>query len=136
MQNQSWMNTYSINIARNNKIKFSRSWIPDRNCYIFHSANFLDTTLDKKTGTYRLYRKPNDTPLYLHTSSNHPQQILKQLPLSINQYLSRNSSNSSIFYPCKDEYEVALKRSEIKNVHLSYIDNQRTKRKNNPIRNT
>ena len=100
-----------------------------------HSANFLDTTLDLKIGTYRPYRKPNDTPLYIHASSNHPQRILKQIPLSINQRLSRNSSNSSIFDKCKDEYEEALKRSGYNNIHLSHIDNQRTKRKNNRTRN-
>ena len=96
----------------------------------------MDKTLDLKTGTYRPYRKSNDAPLYIHASSKHPQQILKQLPLSINQHLSRNSSNSSIFDQCKDEYEVALKRSGYKRIHLSYIDNQRTKRKNNSTRNT
>ena len=99
---------------------------------ILSSVNFLDTTVEVKTGTYRPYRKPNDTPLYRHTSSNHPQHILKQPPLSINQRLSRNSSNSTIFDQCRDEYEVAPERSGYNNIiHLSYIDSQRTKRKNN-----
>ena len=90
---------------------------------------------DLKTGTHRPYRKPSNTPLCIHTSSNHPHQILKRLPLSINQRLPRNSSNSIIFDQCRDEYEVGRKMSGYKNIHLSYIDRYRTKCKSSRRRN-
>ena len=44
-------------------------------------------------------------------SSNHPPEILKRLPTSISELLSRNSSNKQIFDSVKPEYEEALKKS-------------------------
>ena len=35
-------------------------------------ADFLDVTLDLSDGTYKPYRKPNDTPVYINAASNHP----------------------------------------------------------------
>ena len=43
-------------------------------------ANFLDATMDLASGKHSPYRKPNDTPLYIHKHSNHPPNITKQLP--------------------------------------------------------
>ena len=48
------------------------------------TTDFLDVTLDLKTGKYYPYRKPKDHPLYVNTDSNHPPTILKQLPKMIN----------------------------------------------------
>ena len=50
-----------------------------------------------------------DKLLYIHSSSNHPPQIIKQLPNSISKRLSKNSSNQKIFNIAKVEYEDALK---------------------------
>ena len=61
--------------------------------------NFLDTTIDLRPNTYRTYRKPNNTPSYIHMSSNNPPEILKRLSTSISELLSRNSSNKQIFDP-------------------------------------
>ena len=36
-------------------------------------VDFLDVTLNLDTGKYKSFRKPNNTPLYLSTRSNHPQ---------------------------------------------------------------
>ena len=99
------------------------------------SVDFLDLTLDLNTGTYRPYKKPNDKLSYVHTSSNHPQNIIKQLPLSINKRLSKNSSNETIFNQAKPIYEEALKTSGYKNVNLSYnnysqnTENHRTRKR-------
>ena len=41
-------------------------------------VNFLDATFDVKTNIYRSYRKPNNTPSYIHMLSNHPPEILKR----------------------------------------------------------
>ena len=43
-------------------------------------VNYLDITMDLETGLYKPYRKPGDRPLYVSASSNHPPQILKNIP--------------------------------------------------------
>ena len=83
-------------------------------------VNFLDLTLDLTNGIHRPYKKPNDRLLYVNTSSNHPSNILKQLPTSINKRLSTNSSNETIFNEAKTEYENALKNSGYKNFKLKF----------------
>ena len=62
------------------------------------TVNYLDITLDLNTGTYKRYREPNDEILYIHAKSNHPANILKQLPRLIETRLSNLSSNSEIFH--------------------------------------
>ena len=91
-------------------------------------VDFLDVTLNLQNGTYRPYKKPNDKLLYIHSSSNHPPQIIKQLPNSISERLSKNSSNQEIFNTAKVEYEDALKKSGY-NVDLKYTNNKSEKRK-------
>ena len=59
-------------------------------------VDFLDTTFNLNNGTYRPYKKPNDLLLYINKSSNHPPQIINQLPKIINERLSRNSSNEDV----------------------------------------
>ena len=39
-------------------------------------ANYLDVTMDLSDGSYRPYRKPNDTPVYINAASNHSRQSL------------------------------------------------------------
>ena len=68
-------------------------------------VNFLDITFNLRSGTYRPYKKPNDKLLYVHTLSNHPPQIISQLPLSINERLCNNSSNETVFESTKLEYQ-------------------------------
>ena len=77
-------------------------------------VNFLDITLNLVNGTYRPYKKPNDKLQYIHKLSNHPPQVLKQLPQSINDRLSNNSSNEEVFNRAKREYETALEESDLK----------------------
>ena len=47
-------------------------------------VDFLDVTLDLNSGKYMPYSKPNNTPQYVHSKSNHPPGILKNIPESIN----------------------------------------------------
>ena len=68
-------------------------------------VNFSDVTFNLTNSTYRSYIKPNDNLLYIHTSSNHRPQIIKQLPDSIEERLSNNSSNEQVFNSAKPEYE-------------------------------
>ena len=91
-------------------------------------VDFLDVTLNLQNGTYRPYKKANDKLLYNHSSSNHPPQIIKQLPNSISERLSKNSSNQEVFNTAKVEYEDALKKSGY-NVDLKYTDNKSEKPK-------
>ena len=88
-------------------------------------VDFLDVTLNLQNGTYRPYKKANDKLLYIHSSSNHPPQIIKQLPNSISERLSKNSSNQEVFNTAKVEYEDALKKSGY-NVDLKYTDSNNT----------
>ena len=48
-------------------------------------ANFLYVTLNLKKGIFELYKKENDTPICIHTSSNHPPSIIKQILKSISR---------------------------------------------------
>ena len=91
-------------------------------------VDFLDATLNLQNGTYRSYKKPNVKLYYIHSSSNHPPQIIKQLPNSISERLSKNSSNQEIFSTAKVEYEDALKKSGY-NVDLKYTNNKSEKPK-------
>jgi hypothetical protein len=43
------------------------------------TTDFLDVSLDLSTGKYYPFRKPNDKPLYINASSNHPPSIIMQL---------------------------------------------------------
>ena len=46
-------------------------------------VNFLDVTLNLSKDTFEPYKKENDIPIYIHTSSNHPPSVIKQIPKSI-----------------------------------------------------
>ena len=47
-------------------------------------VNYLDVTFNLTDGSYYPYRKPNNLPQYINIKSNHPPNIIKQLPASIN----------------------------------------------------
>ena len=76
--------------------------------------NFLVVTLDLRTSTYQPYRKPNDHPLYINTSSNHPLNIIRQLPSNIGKRISEISSSEEIFDRAATYYNDALKASRYK----------------------
>mgnify|MGYP004361308217 CR=1 FL=1 len=95
-------------------------------------VDFLDVTLNLSDGTYRPYKKPDDKLSYIHTSSNHPQPIIRQIPSSICRRLSDNSSSEQIFDSAKEEYETALKNSGFPS-SLKYTP--RTPKKRNRKRN-
>ena len=74
-------------------------------------TNFLDLTFDLTNGTHNPYRKPNDEPLYINSSSNHPPSIIRELPKSINKRINQLSSNKDIFDIAAPTYNEALKHS-------------------------
>ena len=60
-------------------------------------VDYLDVTLNLNDGSHKPYRKPNDETLYIHAKSNHPPNIIKQLPLSVEERLRELSSSRQIF---------------------------------------
>ena len=46
-------------------------------------VNYLDVTLNLKDGTFRPYHRPGHQMQYIHTESNHPQNVMKHIPASI-----------------------------------------------------
>ena len=52
----------------------------DANKKIVH---FLDVTFDLTNGTYKPYMKPNNKLSYVHSQSNHPPALLKNITLNI-----------------------------------------------------
>ena len=63
-----------------------------------------------KNKTVKPYRKPGDRPLYVNNGSNHPPQILKNLPRGIEQRLVQNSCSEEIFLQAIPDYQKELDR--------------------------
>ena len=77
-------------------------------------VNYLDVTFDLHKDKFYPYRKPNDTPLYIHRDSNHPPHVTKQLPHSINKRLNEISCDKESFDTFKIDYVKALTNSSLK----------------------
>ena len=75
------------------------------------NVDFLDVSLDLTNGSFCPYKKPNSKPLYVHTLSNHPKNVIKQIPISINNRLKKISSSKESFNEAKGEYQQALHNS-------------------------
>jgi len=91
--------------------------------------------LNLNNGTFKPFKKPSDSLLYVHVSSNHPPQVLKQLPTSIAERLSNNSSNETVFNSSKTCYEEALKKTGYSDTKLKYSKRTAPKEKRNQHRN-
>ena len=63
------------------------------------------------TGKYQPYSKPNNVPLYVNNKSNHPPNILRNIPISINKRLSQISSDKNSFNNTSAEYKRAIDSS-------------------------
>ena len=97
-----------INIFRK---EFQLSIVCETNLKI---VNFLDVTLDLTTGKYKPYNKPGNIPLYINVKSNHPPNIIKNLPKSISRRINKLSPDKSVFDNSKDLYNNALSVSGFK----------------------
>ena len=60
-------------------------------------VNFLDIQFNLLNGTFKPYRKPNNDPIYVHKDSNHPLELLKELPKTIGKRISTILSSIEIF---------------------------------------
>ena len=65
---------------------------------------------------------------YINVQSNHPPNIIKQLPKTLEQLLSNSSSNKKIFNEGAPLYEKALSEAAY-NTKLKYNPNKETKQK-------
>ena len=91
-------------------------------------TDFLDIELNLPNKTYIPFRKPNSDILYVSKQSNHPNQILKQLPITINERLNNLSSNQESFNRIKHNYQSALKSANHK-FNLAYQNQNKTTKK-------
>ena len=82
-------------------------------------VDYLDITMDLETKLFKPYRKPGDRPLYVSALSNHPPQILKNIPVGIERRLSDNSANEQIFKEAAPVYQSELERCGYKH-QLTY----------------
>jgi len=82
-------------------------------------VDFIDVTFNLQSGKFWPYRKPNNTPLYIHRESNHPPNIIKQLPIMIENRVSSISCDENEFEKAKGDYSNALKNSGF-NHNLKY----------------
>ena len=73
-----------------------------------YETDFLDITLNLKTGIIKPYFKPNNVIKYVHKDSNHPKHIIDNLPKSIETRLSSLSSSMEIFNKSKNTYQEGL----------------------------
>ena len=74
-------------------------------------VNYLDVTSNLNDGTYRPYQKLDNIIQYTHLKSNHPPNIIKQIPKIIVKRLSQLSSNEEIFNESGRFYEDKLYQS-------------------------
>ena len=74
-------------------------------------VDYLDLTFNLNDGSYRPYKKPDDDIRYINVDSDHPPNIIKEVPIAIERRLSLLSSSEKIFNETKDQYQEALKQS-------------------------
>ena len=77
-------------------------------------TDILDIELNLPNRIIIPFRKPNSDILYVSNQSNHPNQILKQLPITINVRLYKLSSSQESFNRLKHNYQSALKPANYK----------------------
>ena len=82
-------------------------------------TDFLDVSFNILNSSYQPYNKPNSPILYVNNKSNHPRQVLKQLPQTINRRLINLSNNQESFNNVKNEYQKALNSANYKD-NLKY----------------
>ena len=83
----------------------------DEDIICSRTTDYLDTTLSLEDGTHRPYTKPNKSIKYISVESNHPPEIIKNLPKMIAKRISMLSSNQKIFEDAIEPFERALKES-------------------------
>ena len=60
-------------------------------------VDFLDVRFNLNEQTYEPYRKPNNEPVYINIQSNHPPNIIADIPKAISKRLTNISCNKNAF---------------------------------------
>ena len=74
-------------------------------------VDFLDVKFSLNTGKYEPYAKPNNELSYVHTKSNHPPKVIKNIPKGIATRLTSISADEETFNIHKESYVEALKKA-------------------------
>ena len=77
-------------------------------------VNFLDVTLDLSNNSYKPFIKSNQNPSYINVNSNHPKNIIKQIPKAVNLRIGKLFANEKIFKESSKRYIDALKNNGFK----------------------
>ena len=77
-------------------------------------VNYLDVTFNLNDSTYRPYETLDNIIQYIYDESNHPPNIIKQIPKIIEKRFSQLSSNEEIFNESAFFYEDKLHQSGYK----------------------
>ena len=91
-------------------------------------TDFSDVMFNADNGKYWPCKKPNSLLQYIHTQSNHPPNIKKQLPKMIEKRLSGISRNQEEFDRAKPAYAQALEKSRYKQKLEFQTENSSRKR--------
>ena len=59
------------------------------------AVSFLDVTLNLRTGKYQPFNKPDSNPLCINILSNHPTNIIKNLPGNISKRINTLSADET-----------------------------------------
>ena len=71
----------------------------------------MDVTLDLSNNSYKPFIKTNQNPTYINVNSNHPKNIIRQIPKAVNLRIGKLSANEKIFKESSKRYINALKNS-------------------------
>ena len=63
-------------------------------------VDYLDISFDLNSGIFKPFNKPNNKPLYINASSNHPPSLLRQIPKSVSKRITANCCNEEDIF-CK-----------------------------------
>ena len=76
------------------------------------NVNFLGVTRDFSTEKFKPCSKPTTNPLYVHRNkSNHPPNIIRNIPEAISRRLCDISSDEDVFNEAALPYQEALRKS-------------------------
>ena len=85
-------------------------------------VDYLDITLDLKSGTYKPFTKLRNIPKYVNRHSNHPPSILRSIPEAINRRLTNISSDKQSFDAAIPPYQALKKVAMISSSITTHSD--------------
>ena len=97
------------------------------------TVNYLDVTLNLNDGSFRPCNKADDIIQYINKEFNHPPNLIKHLPASIEKRLSNNSFDEKIFQESAIYYEDTLNKAGCVDkvaYHAPNASNQENKKTN------